>query len=249
MKVTRLAPSPTGPLHIGHLFHIIHLLKFAKSNNAKIILRIEDHDSARSRREHTLDILKQLRNWGIFSYICNISNQRTRLQRYQNILRLLKNQVFHCQCSRKDLMMRVGKNEYDGHCRNKSFKSGHVRLNLSYSKADPILINSEGDFSYFFCNVVDDIDQSVTHVIRGADIEHYTEMQKYFFSILGYHPPEYIHHELIIDSTGKKVSKRKQDKLALEKVDHESLKFLADKLGIKGEFDYKSLGDILDLTS
>lgn len=248
MLVTRFAPSPTGPLHIGHVFHLIQVLKFAQSAGAKVILRMEDHDTTRSKPEHTWAIMEQLKTWNLMSYFHWTSNQKNRFQRYEYILGLLQEETYYCQCSRKDILSRNNKNAYDGYCRQKGYDSGHVRLKLPGSMLDPILKNREEDFSYIFCNVIDDIDQSVTHAIRGQDIEHYTELQRSIFSLLGYIAPVYHHHDLFYDDSGKKISKRKKDSLPAGTIAEDSLQLLMNKLNLKSISKVNSIGDILGLT-
>ena len=249
MLVTRFAPSPTGPLHIGHVFHIIHVLKFAQSASAQVILRMEDHDTSRSKPEHTLAIMEQLKTWNLMPYFHWTSNQKNRFRRYEYILGLLQDETYYCQCSRKDILSRNNKNEYDGYCRQKGYDSGHVRLKLPGSKCDPILKNREKDFSYIFCNVIDDIDQSVTHAIRGRDIEHYTELQRSIFSLLGYSAPVYHHHDLLYEDSGKKVSKREKDSLPAGEIPEHFLKLLMNKFKLKSTSKINSIGDILGLTN
>lgn len=248
MMITRFAPSPTGPLHIGHVFHIIYVLRFAKSAGANVILRIEDHDTTRSKPEHTLAIMDQLKRWNLISFFNKIAFQKNRFQRYEYLLGLLQKETYYCQCSRKDILSRNSKNEYDGYCREKGHDSGHVRLKLPGSMLDPILKNSEEDFSYIFCNVIDDIDQSITHVIRGQDIKDCTEVQKYIFSLLGYNEPVYHHHYLLYDDSGQKISKRNRDSLPAGDMPEHSLKLLMNELNLKPINKVNSIGDILDLT-
>lgn len=249
MLVTRFAPSPTGSLHIGHVLHIIHVLQFAQSTGAQVILRIEDHDTTRSKPEHTLAIMNQLKSWNLMPFFHEIAYQKSRFQRYEYILGLLEEETYYCQCSRKDILSRNNKNEYDGHCRKKDHDSGHVRLKLPGSIPDPILKNKEKDFSYILCNVIDDIDQSISHVIRGRDIKDYTELQEYIFSLLGYNAPVYHHHELLYDDSGKKISKRKKDSIPAGDIPEHSLKLLVKEFNLKPINKINSIGDILNLTN
>lgn len=125
-RVTRFAPTPSGYLHIGNCLSFILTALWAKKNNARILLRIDDLDKARKRAEYVEDIFRVLDllklSWeigpsGPSDFEKNFS-QHHRLPLYEEMLDKLiqSSKAFVCNCSRQDLQNRSGKNQYDGHC-------------------------------------------------------------------------------------------------------------------------------------
>jgi len=134
--VTRLAPSPTGRLHLGHLLHLVWLFGLAQRYDARVLLRIEDHDRPRCRPEYTHELLSTLQRLGIE---CSGGytgaqpdpyRQSDNPQRYVAALDTLRNQgrLYACACSRSELRQRYTARgiataegqelPYDGHCRH-----------------------------------------------------------------------------------------------------------------------------------
>ena len=70
------------------------------------------------------------------------------------------------------------------------------------------LVRADGRPTYHLASVVDDHDFGITHVLRGADHRPNTELQQELARALGFSPPEYLHHGLILGPDGKKLSKR-----------------------------------------
>ncbi|QCI21963.1 glutamate--tRNA ligase [Buchnera aphidicola] len=132
MKVkTRFAPSPTGDLHIGSVRTALYSWLFAKHNNGKFILRIEDTDVERSQHFSINSILEGLKwlglNWDEGPYF-----QTNRLKRYQEVINIMlkKGDAYRCFCSSKKLeedrkeQKRKGfKARYSGTCRNLDIKT------------------------------------------------------------------------------------------------------------------------------
>jgi glutamyl/glutaminyl-tRNA synthetase len=73
------------------------------------------------------------------------------------------------------------------------------------------LLRADGSPTYHLASVVDDHDFGITHVVRGADHRPNTELQQQLASALGFVPPEYVHHGLILGADGKKLSKRNSE--------------------------------------
>jgi len=103
MIVTRFAPSPTGRLHIGGARTALFNFLFARKNNGKFILRIEDTDKERSKKEYEEDIIESLRWLGI--EFDEIFRQSERIQIYsEKILKLEKEGlVYKCFCTKEEL--------------------------------------------------------------------------------------------------------------------------------------------------
>lgn len=102
--VTRFAPAPTGHLHIGHVVNALHVWGLARAHGGRVLLRIEDHDGQRSRREYEQSILEDL-DWLGFTPDEPPVRQSERGEVYERALARLRAQglVYACECSRKDI--------------------------------------------------------------------------------------------------------------------------------------------------
>lgn len=134
--ITRFAPSPTGELHFGHLFHLAFLTGIARALDAKIIFRMEDHDRQRCKSNYANDIIQFTERVFRPSFIQDpipweFQSQRSAL--YEEAIETLKEKghiFYYCDCSRKDLEGRLlhASNQseqplvYDGHCRTRNRK-------------------------------------------------------------------------------------------------------------------------------
>lgn len=128
--VTRFAPSPTGYLHLGHVISMIFVFGIASLTGAKVLLRIEDHDRQRYRKEYEQAIYDDMawlgfipHNWDDLTLKTSSSfRQSDCLDLYQDALDKLnsKGLIYHCECSRKQLVEGDGLELfYPGTCRNK----------------------------------------------------------------------------------------------------------------------------------
>lgn len=107
--VTRFAPSPTGPLHLGHAYSAILAHDMARAEGGKFLLRIEDIDRQRSKPEWEAQLLDDLR-WLGLTWDAAPIHQSMRLPDYQRALdRLWANDLlFPCACSRRDIELALG---------------------------------------------------------------------------------------------------------------------------------------------
>lgn len=144
---SRLAPSPTGEMHTGHLLHLIHVFGIARKTSADIVYRMEDHDRLRCRPEFAEQWKSDLRWLGFTTGDEAWSVQSEHAERYTQLLERLREAglVYACTCSRKMIEQRraatriVGDEAgsgagYDGFCRNRDLAfSDHsgVRLRLN----------------------------------------------------------------------------------------------------------------------
>ena len=136
---TRIAPSPTGPAHIGTARTALFNYLFAKQNNGEFILRIEDTDTQRSEQRWTDEVIEQLKWLGIeWNEGPDISGkfepykQSQRLDIYEDYLKkLLENKkAYHCFCTEEELenkrqeqLSRGVAPKYDGTCAHLSAES------------------------------------------------------------------------------------------------------------------------------
>lgn len=236
--ITRFAPSPTGYLHEGHLLSALYVWAAAATFGLKIHLRIEDHDQSRARPEYIRSIYEDL-EWFGFEYDSeSIQSNRSALYEGELAKLRLRGLVYPCFCSRKQLEAENPKSEtgeivYQGKCLHLAGSPvANAPHNLRVSVPDETIHWHDlrlgdfdenpklqcGDFpirdrdmqwTYQFAVCVDDIDEGITHVVRGEDIRSSTARQIALMRMLGRDtPPVYLHHPLIVDPSGKKLSKR-----------------------------------------
>lgn len=130
---TRIAPTPSGFLHVGNAVSFLITYCLAKSENGKLLLRIDDLDRERYRKEYLEDIFYAL-DWMGIQYDEGPSSladfdkywsQHQRLSLYDDVLKSALEQgwVYACDCTRKDLMTSGNYPVYNGKCRDlkKSF--------------------------------------------------------------------------------------------------------------------------------
>jgi glutamyl-tRNA synthetase/glutamyl-Q tRNA(Asp) synthetase len=234
----RFAPSPTGYLHEGHLLSALYVWAAARKWDLSIHLRIEDHDRGRARPEYIESIYDDLEWFGFRWDSQSIQSERTPL--YEAALEKLEKQglVYPCYCSRKQLEEENPKSEtgeiiYQGKCRTSTAPAGTPH-NLRVVIPDKVITwhdmrlgdfsetpklqcgdfpirDREGQWTYQFAVCVDDIEEGITHIVRGEDIRSSTARQIALMRLLGREtPPLYLHHPLIVDPAGKKLSKRER---------------------------------------
>lgn len=231
----RFAPSPTGPLHFGSLIAALASYCDARANHGTWRLRIEDVDVPRSRPAASADILATLAAYG-FEWDGAVVQQSERTALYQSALDdLLRRQlVYPCACTRKELEHAGpgggGERVYPGTCRagiaaGRKARAWRVRVtddaigfrdrlqgwqeqNLARDVGDFIVKRGDGLFAYQLAVVVDDAEQGITHVVRGADLLASTPRQLWLQRLLCLPTPEYLHHPVAIDARGEKLSKQ-----------------------------------------
>lgn len=234
----RFAPSPTGYLHEGHLLSALYVWAAARKWDLSIHLRIEDHDRGRARPEYIKSIYDDLEWFGFRWDSQSIQSERTPL--YEAALEKLEKQglVYPCYCSRKQLEEENPKSEtgeivYQGKCRTSTAPAGTPH-NLRVIISDKVITwhdmrlgdfsenpklqcgdfpirDREGQWTYQLAVCVDDIEEGITHIVRGEDIRSSTARQIALMRLLGREtPPLYLHHPLIVDPAGKKLSKRER---------------------------------------
>ena len=211
---TRFAPSPTGHLHLGHVANAIYVWGIARTLRGRVLLRMEDHDRVRCRPEYEARILDDLAWLGFQpdEGLHPILRQSDRDQVYRAALQRLRraHHVYACDCSRK----RISGDHYDGFCRSRGLVERPGRgMRLQMEEGGDLLIRDrDGHWTYQFAVTVDDIDQRVSHVIRGQDLQSSTPRQLQLRRMLGADAtPVFVHHPLITKSDGAKLSKSDGD--------------------------------------
>ncbi len=234
---TRFAPSPTGLLHIGGIRTALFSWLYAKHNNGKFVLRIEDTDRERSTDEAVQVILDGM-EWLGLTHDEGPFYQTQRFDRYNEVIdQLLESgHAYRCTCSkervekiRNEAMSRGEKPKYDGHCRSLNIddKNSVIRFKnpldgevvvddkvqgkviFDNTELDDLIIaRSDGTPTYNLTVVVDDMDMEITDVIRGDDHLNNTPRQINIFKALNAQVPNYAHIPMILGPDGKKLSKR-----------------------------------------
>ena len=238
MITTRFAPSPTGTLHIGGVRTALFNYIYAKQNNGKFLVRIEDTDQVRSKPEFEENIINGLHDMGLKPDADPVRQSERKHLYLDAAHRIIESgQGYYCNCSPERLdelrntQMKAGKKPmYDGKCRDKGLEKsentvlrlktpndGEVRFNdlvrgevvFNNSELDDlILLRSNGTPTYHLCVVVDDADQGVTTVIRGEDHLSNTPRQIHIQQALELPAMEYAHLPLVLGENKKRLSKR-----------------------------------------
>ncbi len=233
--ITRFAPSPTGVLHFGSVRTAVFNYLFARANGGKFILRIEDTDLERSKKEFEESILEDMK-WLGLEYD-EVYRQSDRFDIYREYAQKLIDQgkAYYCTCSKEEIIERnkkrgINSTRYDGHCRgntSKPDKPAPIRFNTGDPEIvsfideirgeisvkgdqidDFIIMKSDGSPTYNFAVVIDDYLMGMTHIIRGEDHITNTVKQILIYEALGWKPPRFAHLPLIVEQGGRPLSKR-----------------------------------------
>ena len=233
--VGRFAPSPTGPLHFGSLVAALASYLEARAANGRWLLRMEDLDRARAQPGAADAILRALERLG-FEWDGPVLMQSARLERYREVLDELSRRglAYPCSCTRRELedsaLAIDGARVYPGTCRHglapgKAARAlrlrthgapigfadaiqGWVEQPVEQAVGDFVLLRADGVIAYQLAVVVDDLDQGVTHVVRGADLLDSTARQIHLQRLLGAYTPCYAHVPVALNAAGEKLSKQ-----------------------------------------
>ncbi len=230
----RFAPSPTGPLHFGSLVTALASYLEAKHHQGQWLVRIEDLDPLRQPADATLRILHSLHAHGLTSdEPVRYQSQSTTAYRCAAEWLVNARQAYFCCCSRAQLLANGGYHSHN--CRNQpkpevlpwppgafalrfALRSelrswtdqllGPQQQSLRAEIDDPVVLRKEGFYAYQLAVAVDDIDQGITHVVRGSDLLTMTATQHQIFEALGSAVPQFLHVPVIRNLQGQKLSKQ-----------------------------------------
>jgi len=195
----RIAPSPTGLFHIGTARTALFNYLFAKKNGGDFILRIEDTDKQRSKKEFEKDIMDGLKwlglKWSELYY------QSKRIKIYEKYLKKLLDSG---KAYKKEIIWFKNPNK------KKVFNDlirGRIEVDSSVL-GDFSLAKSLKQPLYNFAAVIDDYEMKISHVIRGEDHITNTPKQILIYEALGLPIPQFAHLPLILGSDRSKLSKR-----------------------------------------
>lgn len=207
--ITRFPPSPTGPLHIGNVRTALFNYFFAKKHNGSFVVRVEDTDRARSKKEFEEDMLSNLIWLGI-KRDGELWHQSLRGDVYKTYLQKLidegKAYISH---------ETEGENKEVVRFKNPNAKitftdliRGEVTFDTTELK-DFIIARNIHEPVYHLAVVIDDFETGVTHIIRGEDHVSNTPRQILIQEAIGAPRPIYAHLPLILAKDRSKLSKRK----------------------------------------
>jgi len=231
----RFAPSPTGPLHFGSLVAAVGSYLDAKANGGIWLVRMDDLDQSRTVPGAADIILGSREKLGM-AWDETVVYQSTRSAAYEAALKVLKKRklIYPCACSRREIAdSAVGGLDgpiYPGTCRKgllagraaraervitdntrielKDAIQGKIMHSLERQVGDFVVKRADGFFAYQLAAVVDDADQGITDIVRGADLLDSTTRQIYLQQLLGYTTPRYAHLPVAVNVLGEKLSKQ-----------------------------------------
>ena len=247
----RLAPSPTGPFHIGTARTALFNWLYAKKTNGKFLLRIEDTDTNRSKSEFTENILNGL-NWLGLTWDDDLIRQSTRIEIHKSVINKLLDQglAYRCFTSEEEIKALREEQKLNGlppkHDNRHRYltkedidkfiaegRSSVIRFKINDDQeiawedqirgeikwrgkdlgGDMVLSRRAFDYDigsplYNLAVVVDDNFMKISHVVRGEDHISNTAKQILIYKALDYKLPIFSHTPLILNSEGKKLSKR-----------------------------------------
>ncbi len=202
----RFAPSPTGNLHIGGARTALFNWLYALSKNGQFILRIEDTDLSRSKKEYIDEIFNSLRWLGLEWNEIYYQSQRFALYKEyaQKLLKEGKAYIEKSESGKEAIIFKVMPQKI----KIVDLIHGEIEFDASVIK-DQVLIKSDGTPTYNFACVVDDALTNITHIIRGDDHISNTPKQVLLYQALGFPLPQFAHLPLIMAKEGGRMSKRK----------------------------------------
>lgn len=241
MTVGRFAPTPSGRMHLGNVFAAMIAWLSVRSKKGRMVLRMEDLDTARTSGEFA-QILREDLQWLGLDYDEETPAQSTRTAIYEEYFDLLdkKGLLYPCYCTRSQLHginaphLADGTYVYPGTCRNlqqppkdrlpawrvkvddriwelEDLAQGQYRQNLAADCGDFVVRRADGVFVYQLAVTVDDGLAGVTEVVRGADLLSSAPRQMYLQELLGFAHPCYGHVPMLLAPDGRRLSKRDKD--------------------------------------
>jgi glutamyl-Q tRNA(Asp) synthetase len=231
----RFAPSPTGPLHQGSLVAALASWLDARAQGGEWLVRIEDLDPPRVVPGAADTILRTLEACGLW-WDGAVLYQSSRGEAYRAALERLESagQLYSCRCSRREVadsaLRGIEGPVYPGTCRalpawpeqqlalrvrtdDEPIRladriQGDLVHHLASDIGDFVVRRADGVAAYQLAVVVDDAEQLITDVVRGADLLTSTTRQIHLQRLLGLPTPRYAHLPVVIDATGAKLSKQ-----------------------------------------
>jgi glutamyl-tRNA synthetase len=228
--------------HVGGARSVLFNWAIALKTGGTLVLRIEDTDAERNRPEWTEGIISALAWLGIDSSqyegpYFQSANLTEHTEAAQQLYK--QGRAYYCDCTRADIVARTGDSHrgYDGYCRDRGLGPGPGRAlrfrtpdegatvvdDLVRGKTvfenstieDFVLARADGSILFLLANVVDDMVQRITHVIRSEEHLSNTPKQQLLWEALGHVPPVWGHLPVVVNEKRQKLSKRR-DRVSLE---------------------------------
>ena len=230
----RFAPSPTGDLHIGSLSAAVASYLHARRAGGEWLVRIEDIDPPREVPGAATAILKTLEAFHL-EWDRDVRYQSSHLAEYAAAARSLleDGSAFSCSCTRSELRQKTEPGRlgarYPGLCRNRSTHDrptairvrvdpgavtftdglqGDQAYDLAALTGDYLIFRKDALPAYHLAVVLDDVDQGITHVVRGTDLLAATAVHIHLQRTLRVATPRYVHVPIIVNAAGQKLSKQ-----------------------------------------
>jgi glutamyl-tRNA synthetase len=240
----RFAPSPTGELHVGNLRTALLAWLFARAQGARFLMRVEDLDTGRVRRELESRQLSDLRAIGI-DWDGAVVRQSERQDLYADALARLDaaGLLYRCWCTRAEIREAASaahgpqpEGAYPGTCRELTaaevaqreasgrppawrVRAGNALVTFgdricgeTTGEVDDFVVRrNDGAYAYNLAVVVDDADQGIGEVVRGADLLDSTPRQLWLGERLGLPggwAPSFAHVPLMLGPDGARLAKR-----------------------------------------
>jgi glutamyl-Q tRNA(Asp) synthetase len=231
----RFAPSPSGPLHFGSLVAAVGSFLQAKARGGEWLVRIEDIDPPRAVPGVADDILHALEAFGLH-WDGPVTYQSHRSMSYLAALEELRHMgtIYACACTRKEIadssVAGIEGPVYPGTCRDglpanrtswalrvrtdnseiefNDVWQGRISRRLKTDYGDFVVKRADGLFAYQLAVVVDDAEQGITEVVRGADLLESTPRQIHLQRLLHLPTPRYAHLPVAVNAQGEKLSKQ-----------------------------------------
>jgi glutamyl-Q tRNA(Asp) synthetase len=238
MYTGRFAPSPSGLLHFGSLVAALGSWLDARAAGGRWLVRIEDLDAPRSRPEFSSAILRQLETLALeWDGPVVYQSARLDLYRAALDALRHSGRAYWCGCTRKEIEDSAARpcepaanRVYPGTCRNgvrpgsapRTVRvrthdepigfvdrlQGEITQVVEREVGDFVVLRADGIFAYQLAVVVDDAEQGVTDIVRGADLLESTARQILLQRLLGLPTPRYLHLPVAVTKSGAKLSKQ-----------------------------------------
>jgi glutamyl-Q tRNA(Asp) synthetase len=253
----RFAPTPSGPLHLGSLLTALASYLRARSAGGVWLLRIDDLDAERCRAEFVDAIQRQLEahqlHWDEAPRL-----QSRHAAEYEPAFGRLQalGLLFRCACTRaqlaRDSLPGVDGPVYAGTCRERPLEAerpawrlraadgelrlddpwqGELRRRLGTDIGDFVVRRADGGIGYQLACVVDEAAQGITEVVRGADLIGSSFRQMHLQERLGLPMPAYRHLPVLLDGSGRKLSKQNHAQPLVSAAAGDNLLHCLDLLG------------------
>jgi glutamyl-tRNA synthetase len=237
----RFAPSPTGELHVGNLRTALLAWLFARSQDARFLMRVEDLDAGRVRRRFEASQLADLRAIGI-DWDGAVVRQSERQELYAQALASLDADglLYRCWCTRAEIREAASaahgplpEGAYPGTCRELTaaevaereasarppawrVRAGGAAVTFADRICgqftgvvdDFVVRRNDGAYAYNLAVVVDDAEQGIGEVVRGADLLDSTPRQLWLGERLGVPASRHAHVPLVLGPDGARLAKR-----------------------------------------